>query len=55
VLVEKYLYTESDSRAVCAFLLPMLTVDFKHRAAARDMIGHKWLEVCDDDEVVEEW
>lgn len=55
VLVEKYLYSEADSAAICDFLLPMLVVDFKRRAHARDMTEHKWLELSEDEEFLDEW
>ncbi|KAH9927525.1 kinase-like protein [Epithele typhae] len=45
VMMDKYLWTERDAEAVCAFLLPMLTVDHQKRAHARDMVDHAWLEV----------
>ncbi len=45
VMVEKYLWSESDAEAVCAFLEPMLVVDHRKRANARDMVDHPWLQV----------
>ena len=44
-MVEKYLWTEGDSEAVCEFLEPMLTIDHRERKHAREMIDHPWLEV----------
>ena len=45
VMVEKYLWSERDAEALCEFLLPMLTIDHRRRAQARDMVDHPWLEV----------
>ncbi|KAI0724203.1 Pkinase-domain-containing protein [Cerioporus squamosus] len=45
VMVEKYLWSERDSEALCEFLLPMLTIDHRERKHARDMVNHPWLEV----------
>ncbi|RPD58370.1 Pkinase-domain-containing protein [Lentinus tigrinus ALCF2SS1-6] len=45
VMVEKYLWSERDSEALCEFLLPMLTIDHRQRAHARDLVDHPWLEV----------
>ncbi|KAF8641116.1 hypothetical protein AX17_000758 [Amanita inopinata Kibby_2008] len=55
VMVEKYLYTDSDSTALCEFLKPMLAVDMRQRARARDMKTHEWLEPAEADEVVTDW
>jgi len=55
VMTEKYLYTEGESAALCEFLEPMLAVDMRQRAHARDVKNHKWLEPCDSDEPVAEW
>lgn len=55
VMIEKYLYTEEESAALCEFLEPMLAVDMRQRAYARDVKNHKWLEPCDSDESVAEW
>ena len=54
-MVEKYLYTERESLDLCEFLHPMLVIDMKQRACARDMINHKWLDPSLSDEVVDEW
>jgi serine/threonine protein kinase len=54
-MIEKYLYSEEDSNALCEFLEPMLTVDMRKRATARGMIDHQWLEPSSSDEVVGEW
>ncbi|KAM5532771.1 hypothetical protein V8D89_013568 [Ganoderma adspersum] len=45
VMVEKYLWSEEDAAAVCAFLEPMLIIDHRERKHARDMVDHPWLEV----------
>ncbi|KAK7468660.1 hypothetical protein VKT23_003164 [Stygiomarasmius scandens] len=55
VMVEKYMYSEADSEAFCDFILPMLTIEMKKRAAARDMIEHKWLSITEADDCDEEW
>ena len=54
-MIEKYLYTEAESIALCEFIEPMLTVDMRQRAHARDMKNCKWLEPCEADEVVNDW
>jgi len=54
-MVEKYMYSEADSESFCDFLLPMLTIEMKKRAAARDMIEHKWLSITEADHCDEEW
>ncbi|ESK98221.1 cmgc srpk protein kinase [Moniliophthora roreri MCA 2997] len=55
VMIEKYLFTEEDSQALCDFLLPMLVIDFKHRASARDMVDHEWLKITESDGPCDEW
>ncbi|KAI8983413.1 Pkinase-domain-containing protein [Trametes punicea] len=45
VMIEKYLWSEPDAEALCAFLEPMLVIDHRKRAHARDMVNHPWLEV----------
>ncbi|KAM6497980.1 Protein kinase-like domain containing protein [Amanita muscaria] len=50
VMVEKYLYSEQESTALCKFLEPMLATDMRQRAHASYMKNHKWLEPCDADE-----
>ena len=45
VMVEKYLWSEADSQALCDFLEPMLVIDHRQRRHARDLVDHKWLEV----------
>ncbi|KAI0639031.1 Pkinase-domain-containing protein [Trametes polyzona] len=45
VMVEKYLWSEADAAALCEFLEPMLVIDHRKRAHARDMVDHPWLEV----------
>lgn len=54
VMVEKYLYNEKDAVMLCSFLEPMLAVDMRDRKAARDMVGHPWMDVADD-EWVDGW
>jgi serine/threonine-protein kinase SRPK3 len=54
VMMEKYLYSENDAVALCDFLEPMLAVDHRDRKEAREMVGHPWMEV-DEDEWVGEW
>ncbi|PFH46635.1 hypothetical protein AMATHDRAFT_50897 [Amanita thiersii Skay4041] len=55
VMVEKYLYTEPDSVALCEFLEPMLAVDMRERICARVMKNHQWLEPIEFDELVINW
>jgi serine/threonine-protein kinase SRPK3 len=54
-MVEKYLFSEMDSAALCKFLVPMLVVDRKKRAQARDMIDHEWLNTTLEDDTDSEW
>jgi serine/threonine-protein kinase SRPK3 len=54
VMMEKYLYKEKDATLLCSFLEPMLAVDMRDRKEAREMIGHPWMEV-DEDEWVGDW
>ena len=54
VMVEKYLFVEADSAALCNFLLPMLAMDKRKRTHARDMIHHEWLNLTSGDDVVGE-
>ncbi|THV06060.1 kinase-like protein [Dendrothele bispora CBS 962.96] len=55
VMVEKYMYSEANAEALCDFVLPMLTIEMKKRAAARDMVDHKWLMLTEADDFDEEW
>ena len=55
VMMEKYLWNEEDSDALCDFLAPMLVVDFRKRKHARDMKDHKWLEVDPTSSELENW
>ena len=55
VMVEKYLYSEAEADALCSFLEPMLAVDMRERANARDVKNHSWLEPSKDDGIVTEW
>ncbi|KAI5124387.1 hypothetical protein M0805_008272, partial [Coniferiporia weirii] len=48
VMTEKYLFTKSDAESLCAFIEPMLRVDFRARARASDMIDHPWLDSQDE-------
>ncbi|KAG6820756.1 hypothetical protein H0H93_012020 [Arthromyces matolae] len=50
VMMEKYMYPERDAVALADFLLPMLAVDMRERSHARDMLDHRWLSPCLDDE-----
>ncbi|KIM85486.1 hypothetical protein PILCRDRAFT_817513 [Piloderma croceum F 1598] len=54
VMMEKYLYNEKDAMALCDFLEPMLAVDQRDRKEARDMVGHPWMNL-DEDEWIEDW
>lgn len=51
VLVEKYSLEEVKAKELCSFLVPMLDVDHRKRAQARDVVDHPWLELDEDDEV----
>lgn len=51
VMMDKYLYSESDADCLCAFLLPMLNIDYKQRVSAGEMVNHEWLER--EDQVVD--
>ncbi|KAJ7071511.1 kinase-like domain-containing protein [Mycena amicta] len=55
VMTEKYLWKEADATVVCAFLEPMLAIDPRNRADAKDMLDHRWLEVSGVDDVVGDW
>ena len=55
VMIEKYLYPEADSIALCQFLEPMLSVDFRQRVHARDLRDHKGLGATPEDGIVTEW
>ena len=55
VMTEKYLFDEKQSGALCDFLLPMLAVDMRQRAHARDMLDHPWLTVAPEEEFFDEW
>ncbi|KAJ7356996.1 Pkinase-domain-containing protein [Mycena albidolilacea] len=55
VMMEKYLWSELDTAVFCSFLEPMLSVDQRNRADAKDMLTHPWLEVTAADDVVGEW
>ncbi|KAF8971426.1 kinase-like domain-containing protein [Flammula alnicola] len=55
VMIEKYLFSEADAVILCDFLEPMLAVDMRERANARDLKDHKWLEPTKEDGAVIEW
>ncbi|TFY54726.1 hypothetical protein EVJ58_g8687 [Rhodofomes roseus] len=55
VMIEKYLWNEEDTDALCEFLEPMLIVDHRKRKHARDMKNHKWLEVDPASSELENW
>jgi len=44
VLLEKYVYSAADARAINSFLLPMLAINPRDRARAVEMLNHEWLE-----------
>ena len=48
VMKDKYLYTETDATSLCAFLLPMLDIDYRKRATASMMLDHPWLDSVDE-------
>lgn len=43
VMIDKYDYSKEDADLFASFLSPMLVVDPKKRANARDMLDHPWL------------
>lgn len=45
VMVEKYTWTAEASKTFCEFLLPMLELDWRKRAQAKDLVEHPWLNV----------
>jgi serine/threonine protein kinase len=45
VMIEKYMWNEDASVAFCSFVLPMLELDWRKRAHARDLVQHDWLNV----------
>jgi hypothetical protein len=55
VMIEKYLYPEADSTALCKFLEPMLSIAFWERVNARDLKDHRWLEATPEDGIITEW
>lgn len=54
-MIEKYLFSEPDAVLLCEFLEPLLAVDMKERAHARDLRDHRWLEITLEDGIVTEW
>lgn len=54
-MMEKYLWNETDSDALCEFLEPMLVVDYRKRKHARDMTSHNWLDVDPTTAELENW
>ena len=57
VIIEKYLFSEPDAEALCAFLEPMLAPDMRGRKRASEMVDHAWLTVTEEDGEMEleEW
>lgn len=55
VLMEKYLYSEKDAAELCSFLVPMLVPDPRNRKDARDMAGHPWMDIKEDEWVEDGW
>ena len=51
--MEKYLFTDEDATSLCGFLEPMLTVDFRNRVHARDMLDNPWLDTSNEEEVLD--
>ena len=45
VMVEKYMWDVEASKVFCEFLLPMLELDWRKRARAKDLVDHPWLNV----------
>lgn len=54
-MIEKYLFSEQAGNELCDFLDPMLMINPRERAHARDLKDHKWLEVTKADGVVTDW
>ena len=53
--MEKYLWNEEDSDALCEFLEPMLVVDFRKRLSTRccgNVRGGRGVEDAEDDAVL---
>jgi len=44
VLLEKYVYSAPEARAINKFLLPMLAINPRDRSRASEMMRHEWLE-----------
>lgn len=55
VMTEKYGWSEADAASLCEFLLPMLRIDHRVRAHAREMVDHPWLEVSAEELDKVEW
>ncbi|KAF9015021.1 kinase-like domain-containing protein [Cyathus striatus] len=55
VMIEKYLFSETEATELCHFLEPMLAIDMHERVNAKDMINHPWLQASNDDPDVTEW
>jgi len=43
VMIDKYDYTPEEAELFASFMNPMLVIDPKLRASARDMLNHPWL------------
>lgn len=54
-MTEKYGWNEADAAKLCEFLLPMLRIDHRVRAHAREMVDHPWLEVSAEELDKVEW
>ena len=54
-MIEKYSWSDVEADAFCDFLLPMLCIDHRSRAHARDMVDHPWLDVDPDELSRIEW
>lgn len=49
VMVEKYLWTEEDTKEFCDFLEMMLVIDWRQRSGAGECAKNGWLEVKAED------
>jgi hypothetical protein len=49
VMVEKYLWTEDDTKEFCDFLEMMLVIDWRKRSGAGECAKNGWLEVKPED------
>lgn len=46
--MEKYRIKESESRALCDFLLPLMIYEPEKRCTAQEALNHYWLDMPND-------